>query len=163
MASERSGRRWAKERIKRGKAAKAEAAAAPASPPAPPEQWEIEFLTVAGTEFRQWPVNLKASLGRIFDRIREFGLPSLTQEHAKQLRGKIWELRASADRQEGRALYVSVEGKRLVVLVCEIKKSQETPPRWIDLAEERAKTIGPKPKPKVKPETKPETKTEEGR
>lgn len=147
MAGERSGRRWAKERIKRGKARPAQASDAPAlTSPAPLEPWQIEFHALAGPEFRQLPANLKASLGRIFDRIRERGLPSLTQEHAKQLRGKIWELRASADNQEGRALYISVEERRVVVLVCEIKKTQETPPRWIKLAQVRAKTIGPSPK-----------------
>lgn len=151
MASERSGRRWAKQRMQRGKAAKAAAASPPSPPPSPgpSEQWEIDFHPGAVPEFRALPVSLKVSLGRIFDLIRDRGLPSLTQEHAKQLRGKIWELRASADKQEGRALYIGVEGKRVVVLVCEVKKTQETPPRWIDLAEDRAKTVGPRPAPKV--------------
>lgn len=152
MARERSGRKWAEKRIKRGKGAQpASSTPAPASPAsADTEQWKVEFLPSALTEFRAWPDGLRASLGRIFDRIKARGLTSLTEEHAKQLRGKVWELRASADKQEGRALYVSVTGKRVVVVVCEIKTTRTTPAHWITLAEARAKTIGQSPPPKPK-------------
>ena len=41
----------------------------------------------------------------------------------------------------GRALYVTVTGKRVIIVLCAIKKTQTTPKRWIDLAEMRARTI----------------------
>jgi phage-related protein len=41
----------------------------------------------------------------------------------------------------GRALYISFEGERVIVLRAFIKKSQKTPVREIRLAIERAKEI----------------------
>jgi phage-related protein len=48
-------------------------------------------------------------------------------------------LRARADGNIGRALYVTVTGRRLIIVLCAIKKTQATPKRWIDLAEARAR------------------------
>ena len=47
-------------------------------------------------EVDAWPLKLRASLDRIVARIETRGLTSLTEEHAKHIRGKIWELRARA-------------------------------------------------------------------
>ncbi|WP_409565902.1 type II toxin-antitoxin system RelE/ParE family toxin [Methylobacterium sp. J-077] len=72
---------------------------------------------------------------------RNPGPASLTEEHAKHIRGRIWELRPRTDGMTGRALYVTVTGKRVIIVLCAIKKTQTTPKRWIDLAEMRARTI----------------------
>ncbi|MCJ2141213.1 type II toxin-antitoxin system RelE/ParE family toxin [Methylobacterium sp. E-066] len=109
---------------------------------APPEAWSVSFLdeTVVA-EVDVWPVKLRAALDRIVARIETRGLLSLTEEHAKHIRGRIWELRPRTDGMTGRALYVTVTGKRVIIVLCAIKKTQTTPKRWIDLAETRARTI----------------------
>lgn len=139
----KAGRKWAANRIARKKAP----TTAPAEAPAP-QGWTVEFLneTVKG-EFVAWPAKLRASLTRVVERVKSGGPMCLTAEHAKQIRGDLWELRASAEGNEGRALYVTVTGRRVVIVLCGIKKRQTTPSRWIDTAQERAKTIPPAAKP----------------
>jgi len=60
----------------------------------------------------------------------------------KHLEGKLWEMRASGDHVEGRAMYVATKGKVVVITLACIKKTQKTSRRQIDLALERAKTEG---------------------
>ena len=58
---------------------------------------------------------------------------------ARHLRGDIWEVRIDAEHQALRVL-LAPEGrfKRvLLALVCSVKKTQQTPPRMIRLAETR--------------------------
>lgn len=112
------------------------------TPAEEPANWTVEYLSEdVLAESEEWPVKLQANLQRIIDRIESRGLPSLTAEHAKHIRGKIWELRPDAEGVEGRAFYVTVTGKRVVIVLCKIKKRQKTPNSWIELAEERAKTL----------------------
>lgn len=108
----------------------------------PSATWSVSFLdeTVV-SEVDAWPLKLRASLDRIVARIETHGLTSLTEEHAKHIRGKIWELRARAEGNIGRALYITVTGRRVVIVLCAIKKTQATPERWIVLAERRMQTI----------------------
>lgn len=109
---------------------------------ATPETWSVAFLDDAVVaEVDTWPLKLRAALDRIVARIETRGLTSLTEEHAKRIRGKIWELRARAGGDIGRALYVTVTGRRVVIVLCAIKKTQATPERWIALAERRARQI----------------------
>ena len=55
----------------------------------------------------------------------------------KHIEGKLWEMRPSGKNIEGRALYAAVKGKRVVVALAFVKKTQKTPRRMIELALER--------------------------
>jgi phage-related protein len=94
-------------------------------------------------ELDEWPLPLRASLLRIIERIEAVGLPRVREPFVKHLEGKLWEMRASANRLEGRAVYVAVTGKRVVIVLAFEKKTQKTPRRFIDLALERMKRIEP--------------------
>lgn len=69
------------------------------------------------------------------------GLERVYEPHVKHLRGKIWEMRPSATGLEGRALYVTVTGARVVIVVAFQKKTRKTPSHYLDLAETRAKDL----------------------
>ncbi len=71
-------------------------------------------------ESEEWPVKLQANLQRIIERIESRGLPSLTAEHAKHIRGKIWELRPDAEGVEGGPSTSPITGKRVVKVLCKI-------------------------------------------
>jgi len=105
--------------------------------------WTIELLddTVAA-ELDAWPRDLRASLTRIFDRISSVGLERLGEPHVRHIEGKLWEMRASANRLEGRAIYVAAVGRRVVIVLAFVKKTRKTPDRYIQLALERAQRIG---------------------
>ena len=86
-------------------------------------------------------MKVRASLDKIVARIETMGLDRLHEPHVKHLRGKIWEMRPSAGGDDGRALYVAVAGQRVVIVAAFLKKTQKTPKRWLDLAEERARGV----------------------
>jgi phage-related protein len=105
-------------------------------------RWVVEFYNQAvADEVDGWPVELRASLLKIIERVELVGLERMREPHIKHIRGKVWEMRPSAGGNAGRALYVTARGARLVILVAFQKRTQKTPGRWIDLAETRATEV----------------------
>ena len=105
-------------------------------------QWRVEFFDEAiALEVLGWPASLQAALARIVDRIASQGLESLGMPLVRHIEGKLWELRASGKNAEGRALYVGARGRRVVIVLALIKKTEKTPPRIIRLAPERSKDV----------------------
>lgn len=107
------------------------------------DRWTIEVTIEARAELAEWPVELRASLARIVERVEQVGLERLGEPFVKHLEGKLWEMRPSGRRIEGRALYVTATGRRVVILLAFEKKTQKTPRRYIDRALERAKDVKP--------------------
>jgi len=104
--------------------------------------WKVEILNeTVVAEVDALPLQVRASLTRILERIELVGLERMREPHVKHLRGKIWEIRASGGEGIGRALYVTAKGKRVVIVLAFTKKTQKTPARLVDLAEERAKDV----------------------
>ncbi|HEY7297144.1 MAG TPA: type II toxin-antitoxin system RelE/ParE family toxin [Xanthobacteraceae bacterium] len=106
--------------------------------------WTIELLDAAvSAELDAWPTELRAALTRITDRITTLGLERIGEPHVRHIEGKLWEMRASGGRLEGRALYVAATGRRVVIVLAFVKKTRKTPDRLIRLALERARRIKP--------------------
>jgi phage-related protein len=104
--------------------------------------WQVEVLNEAVVaELDAWPPKVRASLEKIVERIETMGLDRLHEPHVKHLRDKLWEMRPSAGGDDGRALYVAVSGKRVVIVAAFMKKTRKTPQRWLELAEERARGV----------------------
>ena len=57
------------------------------------------------------------------------GLEALRAPHVRHLEGKLWELRVRAEGGIARGIYVTVAGRRVVVLHVFAKKSRKTPRR----------------------------------
>lgn len=92
-------------------------------------------------ELNDWPREVRAALTKIVERIQQVGLTNVHEPHVKQIEGKLWEMRPSASGQEGRALYVTASGRRVVIVLTFMKKRQKTPRHLIELALERAKGV----------------------
>lgn len=75
--------------------------------------------------------------------IENVGLGQLREPHVKHLEGKLWELRAKAPEGIARGLYVTVAGRRVIVLHVFVKKSQKTPRGALEIARERMKQVTP--------------------
>ena len=103
--------------------------------------WKVEVHELAKPEIAPWPMELRAALNRIFDRIEDLGIGRVHAPLVKHIEGKLWEMRPSGKNIEGRALYVAVTGKRVVVVLAFIKKTQKTPRRFIELALERVEQM----------------------
>ena len=71
-----------------------------------------------------------------------WGLNVWASRTSDTFEGKLWEMRVSGNRLEGRALYVAAIGRRVVVVLAFVKKTRKTPDRYIRLVLERARRIG---------------------
>ncbi|WP_240314148.1 type II toxin-antitoxin system RelE/ParE family toxin [Acidiphilium sp. JA12-A1] len=92
-------------------------------------------------EIMELPPKLQARLLRLFEMVESRGLDQLHEPHVKHLDGKLWELRAKAAEGIARGIYVAVTGRRVVVLHVFVKKSQKTPRRALEFAQERMKEV----------------------
>ena len=78
---------------------------------------------------------------RIFDRIEAIGLERVKEPMVKHIEGRIWKMRPSGDHIIGRALYAAVRGRRVIVALAFVKKTQKTPRRLIEIALKRVENI----------------------
>lgn len=103
--------------------------------------WKVEFLPKALEEEADLPPDMQARLGHIVDVISEGGLLRLPPGWAKSLGNKLWELRITGKDGIARAIYITKQEQRLVIVRIFVKKTQKTPPHEIALARQRAKEV----------------------
>jgi len=102
------------------------------------------FATLNATvdaEIRALPADMQARFLRYGDIIEQAGFEGLPRDSVKHLEGKLWELRMTGRDGISRAIYVTAQGRRVVVVRVFLKKTQKTPPRELELARQRAKEI----------------------
>jgi phage-related protein len=104
--------------------------------------WTVEILNeIVADEIASLPKDIQAAFLRLSERIVAVGLERIREPHVKHLRGKLWEMRLSGRGGIGRTIYVTVTGRRVVVVHAFVKKTQKTPPSALELAEQRAKEV----------------------
>jgi len=106
-------------------------------------RWTVETLDIVDAEIEALPPALQARLLRLMEMVERVGLEQLREPHVKHVEGKIWELRAKATEGIARGLYVTMAGRRVVILHVFIKKSRKTPRNALDIARERMKQVTP--------------------
>jgi phage-related protein len=67
--------------------------------------------------------------------------PNLGEPHTKSMRSGLFELRLKGAEGIARVFYCTLIGKRIVMLHSFIKKTQRTPKRELELAQNRMKEI----------------------
>jgi phage-related protein len=103
--------------------------------------WTVEITDKAAEEIEAMPQDIQARLARTVEMIEEVGLTKMAEPHVKHLQGKLWEMRVKGKDGIARALYVTATGKRVVVVLAFVKKTQKTPPAIIRLALKRAEDV----------------------
>lgn len=73
--------------------------------------------------------------------IEEFGLHRMREPQVRHVRGRLWEIRMKGKDGIARALYVTADRQRVVIVRAFVKKTQGTPPREIALALRRAREV----------------------
>ena len=106
-------------------------------------RWTVETFDGVDAEIEALPPGLQARLIRLMEAVETIGLEQLHEPHVKHLEGKLWELRAKASEGIARGIYVTVTGRRVVILHVFVKKSQKTPTAALNLARERMKRVKP--------------------
>lgn len=97
----------------------------------------------ADAEIEALPRDLQAMLIRLMAAVENVGLEQLQKPRIKHLDGKLWELRAKAAEGIARGIYVTVTGRRVIVLHDFVKKSQKTPPGALAIARGRMSEVEP--------------------
>ncbi len=104
--------------------------------------WVVETLNpVVDAEIGALPADMRARLVRFTELIEQVGFEALPRDSVKHLEGRLWELRMTGRDGISRAIYVTAEGMRVVILRAFIKKTQKTPPRELALARQRATDV----------------------
>ena len=105
-------------------------------------RWTFATLNAAvDAEIGALPADMQARFLRYGDIIERAGFEGLPRDSVKHLEGKLWELRMTGRDGISRAIYVTAQGRRVVVVRVFLKKTQKTPPRELELARQRAKEI----------------------
>jgi len=87
------------------------------------------------------PSSLRARIGRIVHKIQAVGLENMGEPDVKHLEGKLWEIRAKGADGIARALYVTVKGRRVVIVLVFQKKTDKTPSRVLETARDRMRKV----------------------
>ena len=106
--------------------------------------WHVETLNVTvDRELDALPADMRARFARIAGLIAAVGLERVGMPHVRCLSGPLWEMRLGGRDGIARALYVTVQGRRVVVVRAFVKKTRRTPRREIELALQRAREVAP--------------------
>lgn len=104
--------------------------------------WIVELLdSCVRDELEALPADMRARFRRIVELIQAYGLEQMREPHVKHLEGPLWEMRMKGKDGISRAIYVTANGRRAVVVRVFVKKNQKTPRQEINLALRRAKEV----------------------
>ena len=101
--------------------------------------WTVEIVPLANNEIDELPAGLRAKIVRALEIVRTFGLTNLRAPMVRHFEGKLWELRGKSTDGIARGIYVTVTGRKMVVLHVFHKKSRKTPRRALQTAKKRMK------------------------
>jgi len=105
--------------------------------------WTVETLgAVVDAEIGALPADMQAAFLRLAERIEAVGLERIGAPHIKHLHGKLWEMRLSGRDGIARALYVTLTGRRVIVVHAFVKKTRKTPRSALGIAAQRTKELG---------------------
>ncbi|MEO6601362.1 MAG: type II toxin-antitoxin system RelE/ParE family toxin [Polyangiaceae bacterium] len=104
--------------------------------------WRVEILDRrVERELDALAADIRQRFLRIVELIQLHGVAAMHEPHVKHLEGKLWEMRMKGKDGIARAIYVTAERERIVVVHAFTKKTQKTPARALDVARTRAKEV----------------------
>jgi phage-related protein len=101
-------------------------------------EWTVDFLDEkVCEEYLALPRDVQAKIAWIVQLIEQMGLEEVGEPYIKHIQEKLWEIRGKS----GRALYVTITGKVVIILRCFTKTTNKTPLREIEIALSRLKEM----------------------
>ncbi len=106
------------------------------------QPWEVVFYETARGDrpteawLQSQNAKVQARLAWILDLLEEQGT-HVREPHVAHLRGKLWEVRSEIQGVQYRLLYFPAPRRRFVMLHGFMKKTQRTPARELEVAEQR--------------------------
>ncbi len=104
--------------------------------------WSVGILNpTVEEELDALPADMRAKLDHIVHLIEEFGLNQVHEPYVKPIGDKLWEMRLTGRGGIARAIYVTAEGRRIVILHAFRKKTRKIPKAAIQIALSRMKGV----------------------
>ena len=103
--------------------------------------WTVTVIPEAEAELLALPADMQARFLHIAELLESFGPQKVGMPHIRPLEGKLWEMRMTGRDGIARAVYVARTGQRLTVLHVFTKKTQKTPPKAIETAQARLRSL----------------------
>lgn len=105
-------------------------------------RWVVEtYGPVVDAELNDLPADMRIQIERWRKVIEDNGLRALLAKAVKHLEDKLWELRITGRDGISRVIYVTLTGRRVMLLHVFVKKSQKTPSVALQLARRRLANI----------------------
>jgi phage-related protein len=105
-------------------------------------RWTVETLNAAvDAEVEALPDDMRARLARLSGLIEQSGFQALPRDSVKHLEDRLWEPRITGRDGISRAIYVTAQVRRVVIVRVFVKKTQKTPQRELELARQRPKEV----------------------
>lgn len=101
--------------------------------------WTIRLHPLAARKLAALPAEVQARVYRVLDMIEAGGPQNVGLPHVRFLGDKLWEIRAPGKDTIGRAIYVTVSGRTVLVVHAFEKKTRKTPGRALAVARKRAR------------------------
>ncbi|HKL80982.1 MAG TPA: type II toxin-antitoxin system RelE/ParE family toxin [Desulfobacter sp.] len=104
-------------------------------------EWEIRYYSEkvrAGID--QWPPGIKAYYAKITERMQIYG-PNLGMPFTRSMGQGLFEIRARGKEGIGRAFFCAVVENEILILHEFIKRSQKTPKKDLETAQQRLKEV----------------------
>ncbi len=103
--------------------------------------WTVTVIPEAEAELLALPADMQIRFLHIAELLESFGPQKVGMPHIRPLEGKLWEMRMTGRDGIARAVYVARTGQRLTVLHVFTKKTQKTPPKAIETAQARLRSL----------------------
>ena len=87
-----------------------------------------------------WPAGIRARFLRLVETMTTYG-PNRGMPHTRAMGEGLFEVRASGSEGIGRAFYVTVARRRIVVVHAFIKKTEQTPQHELAIARARSREV----------------------
>ena len=101
--------------------------------------WSVEFASeISKKEFLNLPKSLLARGIKLLD-LLEIRSNTLGEPYTKSLENGLFEIRIKAEDGIARSIYCYEGGRRIIILLTFVKKTQKTPGSVLDLAKQRLK------------------------
>lgn len=101
--------------------------------------WSVEFLNdKVRDEFDAIPLDLNQRLSKLINFIQIYGA-NLGEPHTKSIGDGLFEIRAKSKSGIAKSVYCYEVGKRIIILLTFIKKSDKTPKSMLEIAKQRLK------------------------
>lgn len=104
------------------------------------QKWQIAFYPGVFEDIASMQDELRGKFEAYFQVMQEVG-GDLGMPKTRPMGDGLFELRVKAKQGIGRGLFCYQKGRRIIVLCVFVKKQQETPKRFLDLARKRMKEI----------------------